>query len=605
MFVWYTLGNILRLDLPIQRSKDDKVKSFNVGEHMFINEIKEIKNYRNLSGITILLDPEINFLIGENNLGKTNFLELIHQFFSVGKFQEDDFENKETSIEVTMVIKYSDAEIGFFEDNFDIEDCHSITIKGIQESIDDRIEYFYGPSSDQKLNSTIVKKINTLYYYAQRMPSKEVDFRKNKGSGKVLNYLIQSSLKGLSIEEKDLLLSSGLENVVDNINVSLSKINTITGDAIQAYVDNNPAQILCRMLGIGDSNRRDLSKLGEGIQYAFNILLQIIESIYSVKTSRKSDKFEERLVSVDGNKLFPIILILDEPEIHQHPYRQRSLIKKLTSLMNNQNDDFTALLKDLFGIDGLTGQIFLATHSPNILLNEYCQFVRIYQKSSKLEFVSGKSITFDEDPKLFKHLLHNFIYLKEALLSRYVVFVEGDTEMGAIPVFAERLNIDLDSNGIGIIKLDGADGVKRCMALYDKFGIPSIAIIDEDKRNLYSDVPNVYFTTEKDYEEDVYSNFELSDYLKCCKELGTIAGFIGVLNKRGYSVNAQEFMENPDYIKINTDEQQLIMEEQKEQQLKSLKNSKNAQKGLILAKFVTTIPDAFENALKKIVGEIE
>lgn len=169
------------------------------------------------------------------------------------------------------------------------------------------------------------------------------------------------------------------------------------------------------MLGIGDSDGRDLSKLGEGIQYAFNILLQIIENIYTVKLSGKPDRFEERLVTIEGKRLYPIILILDEPEVHQHPYRQRSLMKKLTSLMNNENGEFVLLLKELFGIDGLIGQIFLATHSPNILLNDYSQFIRLYSNNSFLEIVSGKSITFEDDPKMYKHLLHNFIYLKEAM----------------------------------------------------------------------------------------------------------------------------------------------------------------------------------------------
>ena len=53
---------------------------------MYISEIKNIKNYRNLTGKKILFDSKINFLIGENNLGKTNILELIHRFFTVGKF---------------------------------------------------------------------------------------------------------------------------------------------------------------------------------------------------------------------------------------------------------------------------------------------------------------------------------------------------------------------------------------------------------------------------------------------------------------------------------------------------------------------------------------
>lgn len=571
---------------------------------MYISEIKNIKNYRNLTGKKILFDSKINFLIGENNLGKTNILELIHRFFTVGKFQEDDFENKEEPIEVSMVIKYTDSEIGFFEDNFDVEDCHAITIIGIQDSIDERVEYYHGKENPHKLNISTVRKINTLYYYAQRMPSKEVDFRKSNGSGKVLNYLIQSSLKGLALEEKDLFKKDEMSSVVSSINTNLTKINTITGDTIQAYFDENPEQILCRMLGIGDANGRDLSKLGEGIQYAFNILLQIIENIYSVKSSRKSDKFEERLLTINGKKLYPIILVLDEPEIHQHPYRQRSLMKKITDLIENKNNDFIELLQGLFEIDGLIGQIFIATHSPNILLNDYNQFIRVYQSNSTLEIISGKNITFDEDPKMYKHLLHNFIYLKEAMFSRYVIFVEGDTEMGAIPVFAERLNIDLDFSGVGIIKLDGADGVKRCMALYEKFGIPSIAIIDRDRKDAYSEISNVYFTSEMDYEEDVYAKFSLVDYLNCCKKMDMLFPFIKALKNKKYSFDVQEFIENPGSVTITPEDQALILSEQRDKQLTALKQSKNTQKGAILAEFVTEIPDIFKLALKQIVGEI-
>ena len=44
---------------------------------MYISEIKEISNYRNLSGKTIKFNETMNFLIGENNIGKTNILELL------------------------------------------------------------------------------------------------------------------------------------------------------------------------------------------------------------------------------------------------------------------------------------------------------------------------------------------------------------------------------------------------------------------------------------------------------------------------------------------------------------------------------------------------
>lgn len=72
--------------------------------------------------------------------------------------------------------------------------------------------------------------MNILYYYAQRMPSKEVDFRKTSGSGKVLNYLIQHSLESSGIEEKDILKKTKLKRIVSDINKQIESLNSITGD---------------------------------------------------------------------------------------------------------------------------------------------------------------------------------------------------------------------------------------------------------------------------------------------------------------------------------------------------------------------------------------
>lgn len=49
---------------------------------MYISEIVEIINYRNLTGKKIKFNENLNFIIGENNIGKTNILELINIFLS-------------------------------------------------------------------------------------------------------------------------------------------------------------------------------------------------------------------------------------------------------------------------------------------------------------------------------------------------------------------------------------------------------------------------------------------------------------------------------------------------------------------------------------------
>ena len=573
---------------------------------MYISEIVEINNYRNLTGKTITFNDTLNFLIGENNIGKTNILELINICLAIGKFAETDFMDITLPIKIKFKVKYSNEEIGYFEDNFDVDDSNSITLVAVQDSVDERINYYHDTPNQTKIGMATIRTMNILYYYAQRMPSKEVDFRKTSGSGKVLNYLIQHSLEQSEIQEKDILKKTKLKNIVKNVNIQIKKINTITGDSVSAYVETEVDKLVCRLLGLGDENGRELSSLGEGVQYAFNILLQIIEIIYNVKATRKPEDFEERLINRDGKKLFPLFLVLDEPEVHQHPYRQRSLIRKIKALIENNNQEFLNLLKDLFDIDGLTGQIFIATHSPNILLDNYRQFIRLYKSTgtdSQLKIVSGMNVVIDD--KLYKHMLHNFIYLKEAMFSKCIIFVEGDTENGAIPVFAERMGLDMDERGIGVIKLDGADSVKRCMALYKSFGIKSIALIDKDKKESYSSEPDIYFTKANDYEEDVYDNFRLTDYLKSCKELSGVEPYIPILRREGLNFNPGQFVENPANIEIDDTLQMKIMVENKDRELQKLKQSKNAAKGAVLAGYVTVIPPAFEKIINKLIKEVK
>lgn len=573
---------------------------------MYISEIVEINNYRNLTGKTITFNDTLNFLIGENNIGKTNILELINICLAIGKFAETDFMDITLPIKIKFKVKYSNEEIGYFEDNFDVDDSNSITLVAVQDSVDERINYYHDTPNQTKIGMATIRTMNILYYYAQRMPSKEVDFRKTSGSGKVLNYLIQHSLEQSEIQEKGILKKTKLKNIVKNVNIQIKKINTITGDSVSAYVETEVDKLVCRLLGLGDENGRELSSLGEGVQYAFNILLQIIEIIYNVKATRKPEDFEERLINRDGKKLFPLFLVLDEPEVHQHPYRQRSLIRKIKALIENNNQEFLNLLKDLFDIDGLTGQIFIATHSPNILLDNYRQFIRLYKSTgtdSQLKIVSGMNVVIDD--KLYKHMLHNFIYLKEAMFSKCIIFVEGDTENGAIPVFAERMGLDMDERGIGVIKLDGADSVKRCMALYKSFGIKSIALIDKDKKESYSSEPDIYFTKANDYEEDVYDKFKLTDYLKSCKELSGVEPYIPILRREGLNFNPGQFVENPANIEIDDTLQMKIMVENKDRELQKLKQSKNAAKGAVLAGYVTVIPPAFEKIINKLIKEVK
>ena len=570
---------------------------------MYINEIKTINNYRNLTGNTIKFDSDINFLIGENNIGKTNILELIYIIFSQGKFEEKDFYDVTKPIEVVLDIIYSDSELGFFENNFDVDNENKITLKIIQNNIDERIEYYHDTPNPTLISISTIRKLNSLYYYSQRMPSKEVDFRKNQGSGKVLNYLIEYSLSKNKIDEKDILQKEKLETILNTLNNQINGLNLITGDEIKAYINNDSNKIVGRMLELGDENGRNINNLGEGIQYAFNIILQIMECIYNVKKTRNEEDFTDRLVTdTEGRKLFPVFLILDEPEIHQHPYRQRALIKEIENITKNRNKEFLELLKELFEIDGIIGQIFVATHSPNILLNDYNQFIRVYKKTNTLNIISGCNIELTE--KSYKHLLHNYLYLKEAMFSKCIILVEGDTEFGAVPEFSRRMDLDLDFYGVGVVKLDGADSVRNCMNIYNAFGIKAIAIIDRDKYDLYNDMENVFFTDKIDFEEDVYDEFILKDFIEYKHEIGQLQSMIGIYKNKGILSDASTFEQNYKEYVVQEEIQIEIMNEIREKELEYLKKQKNVHNAFLLAKYVTNIPNSFKNVIEKVKEEV-
>lgn len=145
---------------------------------MYISEILEITNYRNLTGKRIKFNETLNFLIGENNIGKTNMLELINIFLSVGKFIESDFTDVMRPIRIRLRIKYSDEEVGYFEDNFDVDDSRSITLLAVQDSVDERINYYHDTPIQTKISIATIRRMNVLYYYAQRMPLKRLILEK-------------------------------------------------------------------------------------------------------------------------------------------------------------------------------------------------------------------------------------------------------------------------------------------------------------------------------------------------------------------------------------------------------------------------------------------
>ncbi len=461
----------------------------------------EIQNYRNLSGLTIHFDEDCNFIVGENNIGKSNLLWLLNSVFASRSFNAEDFKDQSQSIEVGFQLKLDDIEIGNFENYFSQEDQRLINITAKQETIDDNIEFFHKETNAPILASKI-RYINFIHYDSLRNPITEINFDKGRGVGKFLKNIITRYLQENDLSETEFIEKEKFESAINTVNGKISKIKTFKDNNISAFLDDDFISLLSKLIILKDAKGDNLTKSGYGIQFLILVTLSVLEKIQYIKQQRRDKAIFE---SETSEKAISLVLGLDEPEIHLHPYMQRSLIKYLKAVINNENEDFKQLIKDLFDIDKFIGQIMVVTHSPNIILDEYSQIIRFHIQKSQLQIKCGSQFDkLNSDKNMRKHLNLHFPFIKEAFFSRCAIFVEGDTEYASFPILGEKIYEDFDDLGISVIQARG-ESVPILMEIVDLFGIPSVGITDKNKGDSLPIFPQHYQTTLRDFEEEIVS----------------------------------------------------------------------------------------------------
>lgn len=513
---------------------------------MIVKEI-EINNYRNLDSCSIFFEDDCNFIVGENNIGKSNSLRLLNTLFNFRAFNYEDFTNLNNPLEIKVKLKLAEVEIGHFEDLFDIEDSSIINIKCIQLSPDDNLE-FYHLETDTYILPSLIKNINYVYYDSIRNPISEISFDKGKGVGKFLVSLVRIYLKNKEQSSQDFIDESKLTDLLSDINSKIKKIKGFEEYGINAVIDEELERLLPNMIALKDFNGNLLNKSGYGIQFLILVTLSILEKIQFIIEKRGDRGIFEN--EENGDREISLLIGLDEPEIHLHPYMQRSLIKYLKSIVNNNNQNFKELIKELFGIDKINGQIIIATHSPSILLNDYKQIIRFYvDENLKTKIISGQELSLS--PQHSNHLLLSFPFIKEAFFSKAVIFVEGVSEEGSFDTFSTNMNVNLDDLGIGVIQTKGGKirTIEILVELASKFMIKAIGIGDRD--NNVSTAHPIYITNKRDFEDeivyllDIGKESKLRDLVIQYENKHAIVQFTK-LNKciRTYSLNIAEYTQN-------------------------------------------------------------
>lgn len=465
-----------------------------------------IKNYRNIDGVSVVFHPECNYIIGENNLGKSNFLSMLSTICSGKGFDEQDFFDSEKAIEIEFSIKLNQSEQGFFGDAFSPEDASLLNIRYTQ-TISDAYPTIVCIDSKESIHYRQMRKLNFLKYGTTSTPSKELRLDTKKGTGLLISSIIRRFNQNTSAS---FLNNEQVGNLTAFINEYLAKIRSFRDYSIRVTIAPEPAEMLTSLFYLSDGARK-IETTGSGVQYmamaSLNIICQIMELYKS-----KLIPFADLLYTNDtGKKILPIVLAIDEPEVHLHPYLQRSLIGYYKKVLRNEDADFVDLLRRCFDIDGIDGQLIIVTHSTDALVGDYRNLIRFYKKGDTTFAISGyalRPVTSQDKSRRIKkehekHLIMHFPEIKEAFYAKCAILIEGETEYGCIRAFSEKVGISLDECGICVINACGEGSIKPTRQLLALFGVPSIAIYDGDVKPASTTDPNSFYTTTPCFEIEI------------------------------------------------------------------------------------------------------
>ncbi len=238
-----------------------------------------------------------------------------------------------------------------------------------------------------------------------------------------------------------------------------------------------------------DGFSTDVERTGHGLQRA--IIMAILQ---------RSATMEGMGVPA-GRPGKRLVLGIEEPELFQHPSRQRH---------------FAELLRRAAGSDGRPieerTQVFLATHSPLFVNIEWFDCVRLMRKIPAPDSGPATSVAMAVDvdsvaEKLWhlngakgdkwtgetlKPRLRAILtpWINEGFFARKVVLVEGESDRAAI-LAAARLSappIELDRLGIAVIPVSGKNNLDRPFIVFSELGIPTYAIWDSDFKEKIPDL---------------------------------------------------------------------------------------------------------------------
>ena len=436
-----------------------------------------IENYRNLADVTLSFHNDINYFVGENAVGKSNFLDLLEIIMECHGFNERDFTDAHKPIRIDLELSLGELN---YKSMFTPNEGPTYRLR-LEQVVQEVYPRLYSVT-DKGVEPMALSMIRHALYMCHRDTSEQELFTIPSSVYVKLGKLLEDYV-------------SRLELVTDDVQ---REIISLRKD-LDPYCMLN-IQHLIEVLSTSSAMERKYSS--DNVRLIMTVALKILAQIY-MKINSATTNLESLLVCDEkGRKYLPIFISVDEPELHLSPYLQRAVLNYYRQIATNENEEFLALLRDVFNIDGLLGQLFVVTHSTDALVDDYRHIIRLYRDEHNM-VCAACGVTFSFPKEVEKHLIMHFPEAKEALYARCIILVEGETEYGSFAGFGKKLGVDFDYFGICLINARGESSISKLQKLFNRFAIPTVALYDRDVEGKYAKAhSNIFYTDEICFEMD-------------------------------------------------------------------------------------------------------
>ena len=279
-------------------------------------------------------------------------------------------------------------------------------------------------------------------------------------------------------------LSSTLKVYVPDANVSLQWSEL-------ADISIPMPQVQVKLLE--DEYETKVEKTGHGLQRAFIVtMLQHLVSVRGTETAPEvGASTEDSGLEPVEPQLPSLVLAIEEPELYQHPSRQRHLASGLLRLAS----------ESIPGVAKAT-QVIYATHSPLFAGLDRFDQIRVLRKGSHEDgkpkitrinkadmdnvanelWVAAGSQGEQFTPETLRPRLQAIMtpLTGEGFFADVVVLVEGEDDRAAILGAANSMMHDFDSLGIAVIPCFGKTNLDRPLVIFRQLGVPVYVVWDGD-----------------------------------------------------------------------------------------------------------------------------